>query len=385
MQSHIKPLTSLRFFAALMVVILHVKDEFGPVFDLNRISPMFGGGGIGVDFFFLLSAFILSHVHRSDFMSSPWPQYKRFLLLRLARIYPLHLVMLLLWLVAFSLVPLIAGGLITPQDGFAEKHSPESFITNLLLIQAWGLHDVETWNHPSWSISAEWFAYLLFPFMIVLWYRIGTWQVRAFAAGLAFGGAAVLYILADRHDLMLTVHYGNLRIFFLFVIGVGLYDLYSWLKAEGQGVPAADGVAWAALLGTLVLMHHDAGMQYLVPLLALLLLAAADARGSFQRVFSWGPLVYLGEVSYAIYMVHALVEKVWEFIFRKWLGPEWFNFETGLLGLTGVLVACIVSGMVLYHAVERPARRALRRRWIDRGVPAPASAAASGLRPDARQ
>ncbi len=117
MHSHIKPLTSLRFFAAIMVVILHVKDEFGPAFDLNRVSPLFDGGGIGVDFFFLLSAFILSHVHRTDFLDSPWPQYKRFLLLRLARIYPLHLTVLLLWLVAFSLVPLIAGGLITASDG----------------------------------------------------------------------------------------------------------------------------------------------------------------------------------------------------------------------------------------------------------------------------
>ncbi|MGC2856619.1 acyltransferase family protein [Novispirillum sp. DQ9] len=376
MQSHIKPLTSLRFFAAMMVVVLHVKDEFGSAFNLNDISLMFDAGGIGVDFFFLLSAFILSHVHRADFLDSPWPQYKRFLLLRLARIYPLHLVILLLWLVAFSLVPLIAGGLVTPQDGMAEKHSAESFFTNLLLIHAWGFHDIETWNHPSWSISSEWFAYLLFPVMIALWYRIANWRLRVLAAVLAYAGSAALYVAADAYDLLLTVHYGNLRIFFLFVMGVGLYDLFSWLRENGRRLPAADAVAWAAIAVTLVLMHLDASMALLVPVLAVLLLAAADARRSFHTVFSWSPLVYLGEVSYAIYMVHALVEKVWEFIYRKWLGDGFFTFETATLALLGLMAACTIGGMVLYHVVELPARRFLRRRVIERAAP---------LRPEAAE
>lgn len=369
MESHIKPLTSLRFFAAMMVVVLHVKDEFGAAFNLNEVSLMFDAGGIGVDFFFLLSAFILSHVHRTDFLDSPWPLYKRFLLLRLARIYPLHLVMLLLWLAAFGLVPLIAGGLIAPTDGLAEKHTPESFLTNLLLLHAWGFHDIETWNHPSWSISSEWFAYLLFPVMIALWYRIANWRLRVAAALLAYAGAAVLYVAADAYHLLLTVHYGNLRIFFLFIIGVGLYDLFAWHRAEGRNLPAADAVAWLAVVLLLALMHGDASMALLVPVLAVLLLAAAGARGSFQRVFAWPPLIYLGEVSYAIYMVHALVEKVWEFIYRKWLGDGFFTFETGLIGLVGVMVACTVGGMVLYHTVERPARRFLRRRLVERTGP----------------
>lgn len=375
MQSHIKPLTSLRFFAAIMVVVLHVKDEFGPAFNLNLVSPGFDRGGIGVDFFFLLSAFILSYVHQADFVNGPWPKYKRFLLLRLARIYPVHLVVLLLWLVAVSLVPLIAGGLLTADDGFAEKHSIESFFTNLLLIHAWGFHDIETWNHPSWSISSEWFAYLLFPFMIVLWYRITNWRVRVLAAAVAWIGAAILYTVAERYDLLLTVHYGNMRIFFLFVIGVGLYDLFSWFRTQGRTLPAADGLAWGALVGALALMHVEASMGLLVPVMALLILAAAEARGSFHRVFSWGPLVYLGEVSYAIYMIHALVERVWQFMYRKWFGPEFFTFETGLIGLTLLVGACVVGGMVLYHVVERPARQYLRRRWIKSEAPVRTSAA----------
>lgn len=369
MQSHIKPLTSLRFFAAMMVVVLHIKDEFGPAFNLNEVSLSFDAGGIGVDFFFLLSAFILSHVHRMDFVDSPWPQYKRFLLLRLARIYPNHLVMLLLWLIAFGLIPLIAGGLITASDGLAQKHTPASFVSNLFLVHAWGFHDIETWNHPSWSISSEWFAYLLFPFMIALWYRISNWRVRVFAALLAYVGSAVLYMAADAYDLLLTVHYGNLRIFFLFIIGVGLYDFYAWLRANGRRIPAADAMAWSSVVVLFALMHVDASMALLVPVLVVLLLAAADSRDSFHRVFSWGPLVYLGEVSYAIYMVHALVEKVWEFIYRKWLGDGFFTFESGLIGLLGVMLACTVAGMMLYHVVERPARRFLRRRVVERAAP----------------
>lgn len=369
MQSQIKPLTSLRFFAAMVVVVLHIKDEFGPAFNLNDISLMFDAGGIGVDFFFLLSAFILSHVHRTDFVDSPWPLYKRFLLLRLARIYPVHLVTLLLWLVAFGLIPLIAGGLITAQDGLAQKHTPGSFLSNLLLLHAWGFHDIETWNHPSWSISSEWFAYLLFPFMIAIWYRIADWRMRVALAILAYGGASMLYYAEGAYGLLLTVHYGNLRIFFLFVIGVGLYDLYACLRDRQWRIPAADAWAWSSIVVLLALMHVDASMAVLVPVLVVMLLAAVDARASFLRVFSWAPLVYLGEVSYAIYMIHALVEKVWEFIYRKWLGDGFFTFETGLVGLLAVMVACVVAGIVLHHVVERPARRYLRRRLVERAAP----------------
>ncbi|MDU0356368.1 acyltransferase [Paraglaciecola aquimarina] len=147
-------LTSIRSFAALFVVWYHVAVSF-TAYDFTFFN-LFLNGSLSVDLFFVLSGFILHHVYKDKNIHK---SYRKFVFTRLARIYPLHLVTLLT-LLFITLV----------LDDFSDRYNPEyytglSFFLNLLLVQNWGFIP-PSWNMVSWSISAEWFMYLLFPFMV---------------------------------------------------------------------------------------------------------------------------------------------------------------------------------------------------------------------------
>ena len=122
-------------------------------------------GYLGVETFFVLSGFILSHVYLEAAGEKRF-RYGGFLWARLARVYPLHLATL------FGMIALgLVGGRGAGMSGqTAACWTGASLPANLTLIQAWGLAPAAAFNHPSWSISAEWFAYLSFPaFAFVAW------------------------------------------------------------------------------------------------------------------------------------------------------------------------------------------------------------------------
>ncbi|MET4763192.1 acyltransferase family protein [Bradyrhizobium ottawaense] len=139
-----------RFVAALGVFIFHLK-----LIDTG-ISPAWNGSyGLFVDMFFILSGFVISYSYPSD--ARGVAAYSRFMIRRIARIYPLHLLSLLIFVV------LIGVGLER-----TARSTPLDFLYNLLLLQAWGVTDHLSFNSPSWSISAEFFCYLIFPLLMLL-------------------------------------------------------------------------------------------------------------------------------------------------------------------------------------------------------------------------
>ena len=174
----IRPLTSLRIGAAIWVLVYHFRDHLG--LDLDRLG-LVAKGYLGVDLFFILSGFILSHVYLSRVEEKRF-NYGSFLWARLSRIYPVHLVTLAatmaIWLVAMKM-----GARFDPV-AFDPKVLPQ----HLLLIHAWGTTPSVQWNFPSWSISAEWFAYLIFPVaaVLVLALRRVAWLAVALSLGLFF-------------------------------------------------------------------------------------------------------------------------------------------------------------------------------------------------------
>lgn len=172
-------LTSLRGIAALYVVLFHCQ-VFIPGFDLRPWTGLLDKGYLAVDFFFILSGFILAYVYARDFDAGRG-SYRRFLFLRLARVGPVHLAMLL-----------AAAVVILPAYGFGEvanmTNSPRTLASSVLLLHAWGGDRALSWNFPSWSISAEWFAYLIFP--AALWA-----SARLSGRRLAALGAAMVMVL----------------------------------------------------------------------------------------------------------------------------------------------------------------------------------------------
>src|SRR5579862_660023 len=162
--ANLKPLTSLRFVAAMWVVLFH----YWPHLAVAGTPPLVAKGYLGVECFFVLSGFILCHVYLPSFEAGRF-KYGDFLWARIARIYPLHIATL----VAMGLMAgvALAAGLPVDPDVLSLPALP----ANLTLTQAWGLSPVAGWNHPSWSISAEWFAYLSFPAFAFLAIKVRRW------------------------------------------------------------------------------------------------------------------------------------------------------------------------------------------------------------------
>ena len=151
-----KALDGLRGLCALTVALLHLYNH------MQIAPPRFIGNSFAlVDFFFVLSGFVLAHAFFEDLAANG--EGGLFMLRRIGRLYPLHFFMLMLFL-AIEIAKYI--GLAPRRDHggapFAAETTPASLASNLLLMQSLGLHDKVSWNFPSWSISVEFYVNLLF-------------------------------------------------------------------------------------------------------------------------------------------------------------------------------------------------------------------------------
>ena len=161
--SEIPALTGVRALASWWVVFYHLQPALLTL--TPSLAPWLGGlargGDKGVDLFFILSGFVLSLNYNDRFRRPELKSYGRFLWLRLARIYPVHLAGLAVW-GAF----LVINVLVRHADTRGEYFGVCSLIANLFLVQAWWIPMKMSWNYPAWSISLEWLAYLCFPLFI---------------------------------------------------------------------------------------------------------------------------------------------------------------------------------------------------------------------------
>jgi peptidoglycan/LPS O-acetylase OafA/YrhL len=347
MPLNLKPLTAMRFFAAMWVVAYHFTPS------LSRAMPLLiAKGYLGVELFFVLSGFILSHVYMQAFGDGAG-HYREFLWARLARIYPVHLATLVglgLLATAAAALRLNAGDQVTTWSSIAAQ---------LTLTQAWGLGQAGGWNHPSWSISAEWFAYLSFPlFAAVIWPlrnrpKLAVLLAGALVIGLDFGFEALAGFPLTRA----TTVWGALRIVPCFALGCAV-----WLLWRTEVVKTARRAVFGtfasvvAIAGCALLSAPDWLMVCTFGLLILCLGSLASTGSKLLTAPLW---VYLGEVSFAVYMVCIPWQLVFEHIVRKvWQIPG----TTLPPALWAVLyVGVIPAAIVLHHLVERPAREVMRR------------------------
>ncbi|MFN7619336.1 MAG: acyltransferase family protein, partial [bacterium] len=209
------PLTGVRFFLALGVVLFHYQLQW----TLPGDGGLLNRARLAVDVFFILSGFILTHVY---LQGDGALNYRRFLAARFARIYPAHLFILLAMLGLVLAAPILGVGL---EPG---RFNPTDFAGSLLLVQAWFPREtLALWNGPAWSLSAEWFAYLAFPAYAALALRLRNrpWVIISLAV-IAFVALDAVYraqfgpVLPRAEDSM-----GILRIVPEFLYGIGLYYL----------------------------------------------------------------------------------------------------------------------------------------------------------------
>ena len=358
-------LTSIRLVFALGVVLFHYQLQWP--WDSEVVTGLLDKARLGVDAFFILSGFVLTHAYR-EAVAAGRLNYGRFLVARIARIYPAHLAVL-----AFVVIMVLAASLVGA--AFDQTfYNPLGLLTTLLLVHAWAPELIKAeWNGPSWSLSAEWFAYLAFP--TFAW--VGLKLARRPLALLALSGLVFIVLDLTYQGLFgrIVVHaeanMGILRIIPEFLFGVALYRLGERLAPSGR---AATGAAWAASLLLLALMHFKADDRLVVfaagPLiLSLALLSKACAEGPLaNRTFLLG-----GEASYALYLVHMPILIGWKGVLSALQGRD--SAYTLAWWEVGRLLPLSIAAAVLLHiAFEGPARNWIRRQ-ADRLWPQPSAKA----------
>jgi len=344
------PLTGVRFFLALGVVLFH--------FQLYWTLPPESAGllnraRLGVDVFFILSGFILTHVY---LQGDKAPDYGRFLAARFARIYPAHLFILLAMLGLVLVAPVFGIGL---EPG---RFNPADFVGTLLLVQAWFPREtLALWNGPAWSLSAEWFAYLAFPAYAALALRLRArpWVLIALATASFIALDAFYRVQFGRVLPRAEDSLGILRIVPEFLYGVGLYYLgQRWMPSRRLSAISAL-VATGALLGLMQLGVDDriivAASGPFILSLALL------AKAGVHTVLSHPTILFAGEASFALYLVHIPILMVWRNAVQA-VSDVPRDYRMSVVELASLLALTLVAAAAIHVFVERPGRGWFRRR-----------------------
>lgn len=367
-------LTSLRFFAAAMIVLGHADPIFGS-FGVAQSLPL----NQGVSFFFVLSGFILAWNYP---ILSNWSDRRKFWLARVARIWPLHVVTCLLWIALifnFDRSAYFPGIL-----GLAK------LVANLLLLQSWvPVHDwALSFNGVAWSISTEFAFYAMFPLLIALWQK--SWHQLLLCQALIILltiSACTFYAISGSDDypgvgLLGLLYFNPVVRIFEFSIGIGLTILVREIAAAK---PTLSNWQWlvielAALLAAAVGLLAAANFSGIGQTLgapaayyfakeglwlfwAILIGVFALSRGPLTRLLSFRVVVFFGEISFALYLCHALVIHYLE------------NYtdqiqQYGLFGYGIFWLWCLTLSAILFVGVETPCRKFIMGVAMSKGIAA---------------
>lgn len=304
-----------------------------------------GQGYLAVDLFFVLSGFVIQLNYGPSLSRLSASAVRRFAVARFARVYPLHLVVSLIFLVT-PIALWVHVGDWDPSD----RHDWVYYIASLFLVQNWGFLHRLAWNVPAWSISTEFGAYLLFPPAAYLASRLIRHRATALVwiggclliLAVAFWGAGLPSLGSD------ITTFGLPRCVLEFVAGVGLGRAFLLFGPPGRGTQRALLVLAVAAIAA----RFSAGVPDYIsmpPAFAMLIFAFTARGGIVVRALSARSLIYLGNISYATYLCH--------FFFKDWVGflviqpgvPAWIIWGAYL----GVV---FIASAVLHKWVELRAR-----------------------------
>lgn len=361
----IDALTSLRFFAAAMIVVHHTRDVIWLKKDFLGNLPL----DQGVSFFFVLSGFILTVVYPSF---SKKGSIKRFYIARIARIWPAHF---LAFLTLFAIFLPYSWNNIKPMIT----------ITNILMIHSWvPIQDFYfSYNAVSWSISVEFFFYLIFP--LLLYNFANNWRIKF----ISIISIIVLQIFicnylnlphayntepsnVSRTGLIYVSPLVRMLEFFL-----GMFTAYFWMIMKTRKTSRLYSTILEVLSFFLILIilgstfkfisvigNHIglAGSEYLVhmlcaPAFALFIYSLANENGYIAGLLSNKILVILGEISYSLYLFHQLVLRFYT------VKKDTFNFISEPLLYLCFWILILIISYLIWRFIEKPTRKLIVVFW----------------------
>lgn len=364
-------LDSLRGICACMIVLFHLHST-----GLVTNSSLVRNSWMFVDFFFVLSGFVISCGYLERLRGGY--SVRNFMLLRLGRVYPLHLAILALF-VGMEIAGAVVGTAgLSSRVPFSDPRTLGELAGSLALVQIFCGFPSIVWNGPSWSIAAEVWTYLL----VALLFRAFPRRTAPMAASLAVAAGVVL-ALAGPSAWDPATAYAFARCILGFSLGVLAWMLVANLRWPALGLPLATALELAAAAGCIAMVA--AGV---VPILAPMLFAAtvilfSAEQGLISRLLKLRPFVLLGTLSYSIYMVHTLVlARTLDVLslagkmLHHPLVETRFSSSGTLKSLVvapdlmafGALGVVILVSAASYRWIETPARDASRK-WLSRKRP----------------
>jgi peptidoglycan/LPS O-acetylase OafA/YrhL len=353
-------LTALRGVAAFWVVLYHYSVQCLPNLDVVPHTYLIHKGYLAVDMFFMLSGFVMTHVYHRAFSESVTRHYRSFLVARIARIYPLHLLILVLFVATAMAARLTSGATLgalrnVPLQG---SESVSAFFANVFMVQGLDAGNL-SWNYPSWSISVEFMAYLLFPLALpAIWRASGKAKI---AMALFF--VALLALLAfltegnfDQWDGPITL----LRCLPEFILGTLLYCAFR--AARPGSFLGRDAAVFGILLIIVFGLHAGAPDLLITCLFAGLVLTAVLNTGSFSALANLSPLIWLGDISYSLYLVHGFVQ----FLTTRLLGHFGIHdhadlsIYSSLVLIVLMIIVSVAVAHLTYFGIEIGCRQYLR-------------------------
>ena len=370
-------LDSWRGIAACLVALFHL-DAYSHLYGV----PFLRNSWLFVDFFFVLSGFVIAANYQQRLLDGFG--VGRFLFLRLGRLYPLHFTMLALF-VGCELLRVLRR-VIDPTLPFTDsmvpfstpQEAPNTILANLLLVQSLHLYDFLTWNLPSWSISTEFYTYVVFAVCL-----IGLRKHAWIALLLAMIGGPVLIATLSERNMDTGYDWGIIRCIYGFAAGAMSWNIYRKWNGELRKWLSGSMIEWGAL-GLVVVFVSAAGTTVLsvaAPyIFALVVLVFAFEAGTASAILRLRPLVLLGTISYSIYMTHIFIVrrmfdagyqlgKLWHvdpFTHRvvdghdtAFLGTQLWDGDIAYLAYLAMIIA---MSYFTYLWIEKPAREWARNR-----------------------
>lgn len=373
-------LDSWRGIAAILIVLFHAQIVSNiHQLEIVRLAE------IAVDFFFVLSGFVIVHAYLPRLTDGG--SVTKFLFLRLGRLYPLHLFMLglfLLFEIAKSSLPFPTN----PVDpAFSGTNEPQFLISNLFLAHAVWPFDTLSWNTPSWSISAEFIAYVLFALAVLLARRQLPYLL---AVALVLAPLAIHFF--SESGMNATYRVGAMRAIYGFAAGALAYIVLGrWIHAtraprSGRGWLGWSIIEIAAVMLAFWLIIHAKGtpLAYAAPLaFAAMVPIFAIERGIVSDLLKKPLPLFIGTLSYSIYMTHIFIQlrmtniarlsdSAFDTGFLSQVGPterygigiDPGNLFVGDLLMVVMLGLTIAFSYLTWRFVEKPGQ-ALFRHWSD--------------------
>lgn len=367
-------LDSWRGVCALMVAAMHF-EALHHAWGLSLLRH----GYLFVDFFFVLSGFVITHAYGDKLGTGT--DAARYVIRRFGRLWPLHATIIVAY-IGIELVKLVLSnglGIQAGQPAFmvGGRNDPTTLPSQFLLLQGLGLHDGLTWNMPSWSISAEFWTYIVFA---VVSLAVPSMRTAALVVLGLIGLAIVARFSPDA--MFATYDYGFPRAVAGFAAGHLAYQVWrGGYRVPAQLIPWLEVFAVLGV-GLFVMVAGVTPLSLAAPLVfGLVVYLFSLEGGPVSRLLSLKPFTLLGLWSYAIYMTHDLVMHVMGLSasvvarrmgFEPWRVVEHHGITSRVLAFDGAtwvldillilyLAVVLVLSALSYRYIEDPARRAFNR------------------------